>query len=101
MRNLYGFISRDERLRIHRYHGQRDSERKSLIRTLQLESKERQERGDGGEGVPECIEGAHDLEIRAAETNNDVYCYFVLKSMASLTRPQMSLVFGFIGIAKI
>jgi hypothetical protein len=41
MRNLYGFISRDERLRVHGYHGQRDSEGKNLIRTLQLESMER------------------------------------------------------------
>ena len=59
------------------------------------------ERDDGGEGVPEYIEGAHDLEIGAAETNNEVCYYFVLKSMASLMRPQISVVSGFIGIAKI
>ena len=60
-----------------------------------------QECGDGGKGVPECIEGAHDLEIGAAETNNEICCCFVLKSMASLTRPQMSVVSSFIGITKI
>jgi hypothetical protein len=47
------------------------------------------ERGDGGEDFPELIEDAQDLEIGAAETNNEVCCCFVLKSMASLMRPQI------------
>lgn len=49
------------------------------------------ERDDGGEGVSEWIEGVHDLEFGAAETNNEVWCCFVLKSMVSLTKPQMSV----------